>query len=267
MRVYIEFIKNAFKQNLAYRANYFATFATTIIHIFIRVYLWRALLGYSGQASTSMGVVTVGDMTTYVLVSSMIARFTDRDSISYYLDDRIRTGLISTDLIKPMNFQAHVFSRMIGTNLFNFLFRLLPVLVLGIVVFGIEYPSVENIPLFSVIVLNGIVISFQTTYIVGLIGFWYLSIRHLTRLLDIVITLFSGIWIPLWFFPQTLAEIANFLPFRLIYFAPLSIYLGRVEFTDGLYMFMQQIIWIAVFFVMTKIVWSRGIRKLVIQGG
>ena len=145
--------------------------------------------------------------------------------------------------------------------------RLLPVLVLGIVFFSIKYPSVENLLLFFVITLNGIIISFQMSYIVGLIGFWYLSIWHLRFLLGSLIQLFPRVWIPLWFFPQILVEIANFLPFRLIYFAPISIYLGKVEFIDGLYMFMQQIIWIIVFFVTTKIMWSGGIRKLVVQGG
>ena len=267
MRVYVEFIKNAFKENLAYRTGYFARFAGTIIRILVQVYLWRALLGYSGQASTNIGVVTLGDMTTYIMISAMISTLTDYTYVIYYIDNRIKTGLIAMDLIKPLNFQAHMFSRMIGNNLFSFLFRLLPVLVFGIVFFGMKYPSAENLLLFSVTILNGIVISFQMGYIVGLIGFWYLSVWQLRFLLSSLIRLFSGIWIPLWFFPRVLVEIANFLPFRLIFFAPISIYLGKVEFIDGLYMFMQQIIWITVFFVITKIVWSRGIRKLVVQGG
>ena len=266
MRKYYEYIKNSFKEYLAYRVEYFTGITQTLLALLVQLYLWRALLGQSGQASTDTGVITLGDMTTYVLVATLLATLTS-NNIIYDIVDRIRTGQISTDLIRPMNFTAYMFCRMVGGSLFNFLFRLIPVLVIGMIFLDFQFPSIPNLIFFCVTVVNAVIIMFLVTFSLGMLSFWYMAMWQVDVLLGSAIALFSGRLIPLWFFPKVLVSISSFLPFRLIYFVPISVYLGKVEIIDCWYSVLQQVIWIVILYTVTRLMWHGAVKKLVIQGG
>jgi ABC-2 type transport system permease protein len=100
----------------------------------------------------------------------------------------------------------------------------------------------------------------------GLIGFWYMRGWQST-IIWILNRLFSGAYIPLWFFPQILVTISYFLPLRLMYFAPISIFLGTVTPLDCLYIILQQFGWMFVLYAVIMVMWRAAIKKLVIQGG
>jgi ABC-2 type transport system permease protein len=107
---------------------------------------------------------------------------------------------------------------------------------------------------------------FLINYAMGLIAFWYLRGWQNTILWTLN-RLFSGATIPLWFFPSVLVTISNFLPLRLMYFVPISVYLGQVTPIDCLNLILQQFLWIGILYLLTKVVWRTAINKLVIQGG
>ena len=73
MRVYIEFIKNAFQANLAYRMNVVLGLIIQLIVFFVQIYLWRALYEGIGRATTKMGVISLRDMITYTIISNGIS--------------------------------------------------------------------------------------------------------------------------------------------------------------------------------------------------
>jgi ABC-2 type transport system permease protein len=187
-------------------------------------------------------------------------------NVVWNMTDRIRNGQIARDLLKPMNFQAYTFANMLGQNMFAFLFQLLPILAVGIIFVGMNFPSIPNLLLFLFTMINAIVISFQINYIIGLVVFWYLR-GWQANIVWMLNRLFSGAYIPLWFFPTFLVTISNFLPFRLYYFVPISIYLGTLTPRDCLYAILQQFAWMIILYGLTMLEWRAAMKKLVIQGG
>ena len=256
----------AFKDRLAYRGEYFLGIVGYLLIMVAQLFLWKALLGQSQQAVTNAGVITLREMSTYVFVSITITIFV-RPWVINIMSDRIRNGQILMDLVKPVNFKTYLFCDMIGRTIFNFLFQLLPVLILCLIFIGINYPSLPNFLLFVLAMINAIIIMFLMTFSAGLSAFWYTSVWQIQVLIWTLVAFFSGMFIPLWFFPKTLADISSVLPFRLIYYVPLSIFLGKVEFVDCLYLLLQQFIWVAVFYGLSRLIWHTAIKKLVIQGG
>jgi ABC-2 type transport system permease protein len=170
------------------------------------------------------------------------------------------------DLIKPMNFQAYTFANMLGQNMFSFLFQLLPILAVGVIFIGMDFPSILNLLIFLLVMINAIIISFQINYIVGLVVFWYLR-GWQANVIWMLNRLFSGAYIPLWFFPKVLVTISGFLPFRLYYFVPISIFMGKLTPLDCLYAILQQFAWMVVLYGLIRLEWRAAIKKLVIQGG
>jgi ABC-2 type transport system permease protein len=155
---------------------------------------------------------------------------------------------------------------MLGQNMFAFLFQLLPILAVGVIFVGMDFPSPMNLLFFLLTMINAIIISFQINYIIGLVVFWYLR-GWQANIIWMLNRLFSGAYIPLWFFPSFLVTMSNFLPFRLYYFVPISIYLGKLTPLDCLYAFLQQFAWMVVLYGLIMLVWQAAIKKLVIQGG
>jgi ABC-2 type transport system permease protein len=266
MKKYIKFIQIAFKDRLAYRTEYFLGVLGFVFILMAQLFLWRATLGRTQQTLTTAGVVTMKEMTTYVFVAIVIGILI-RNSLIQNMSDRIRNGLIISDLIKPMNFKGYLFSDMVGRSLFNFIFQLLPVLALGLIFLRIEYPSPLNLLLFCFALAGAMIVMFLLSFCLGLLAFWYSSMWQLNTLMWGFISVFSGMYIPLWFFPKTLADIANVLPFRLMYFVPTTIFLGQAGLADCLYMLLQQFIWILGLYLLSILMWRTAIKKLVIQGG
>ena len=256
----------AFQNGLAYRTEYFVGMFRSVVILLVQLCVWQALLGKTGQVASNNGIITLREMTTYVLMSTLISTLIARDVIED-MSDRISNGQISMDLTKPMNFQTYTFCNMIGQNLFSLLFQLLPILAIGLIFIGINFPSLPNFLLFCLTLINAIIIMFLITYSMGLMAFWYTRSWQVNYVFLTFVRLFSGMIIPLWFFPQILVNIGNFLPFRLMYYVPISIFLDKITFVDCLYLLLQQLIWIGVLYLVTRLVWRTAIKKLVIQGG
>jgi len=270
LRVYWEFVKIAFRARLAYRAEVGLLLVGRVLALFVQVAIWRALLGAEGNADSTMGSITLREMVTYVIVSRCISVFVSLFagySPLWRMGDKIRTGEIAMDLTKPVSLRDNLFWETVGNNLFEVVFGVLPVLLLGALVFGMDVPSATYLLLFAVAAINGLLIYFMISYVVGLLAFWYLEIWHFERLLNDLVTVFSGALIPLWFFPSFLITVSQWLPFRLIYYAPISIYLQKEPLSAVGLLVLQQFLWLGLLLLLERGMWKRGVEKLVVQGG
>ncbi|MBW4082729.1 ABC-2 family transporter protein [Paenibacillus sp. S150] len=205
-------------------------------------------------------------MVTYVIISTTISLLIKNEVIKQ-MERKIRSGEIAMDLIKPMNFKLIFISDTVGNSIFRLSFQLIPLLAVGSIAFGFQMVQLKILPFFLLSLINAAIIYFLITFIIGLLAFWYMAVWHLQRFLSDLIGLLSGSIIPLWFFPDFLQQISVYLPFRLIYFVPLSIYLGKTEINDIVILMLQQWFWIIVLWIGERLVWSKAINKLVIQGG
>jgi ABC-2 type transport system permease protein len=270
VRIYFELVKVAFQTRTAYKMEILLRLFSRVISLFAQVAIWRALVGQTGEADSAMGVISLREMVTYVVVSTGISTFVllfVAHSPLRRLDGKIRSGAIAMDLIRPLALRASLLCEAIGSNLFEVLVVLFPLVGIGVVVFGMSFPSWRNLLFFVIALLNGFIIYFMISYVSGLLGFWYLEIWHLERFFAELVRLFSGSWIPLWFFPPFLLKLSAFLPFRLIYFVPITIYLGKTEPSETIGLILQQFAWMGILLVIEKALWARGVKKLVVQGG
>lgn len=72
---------------------------------------------------------------------------------------------------------------------------------------------------------------------------------------------------PVWFFPEGLKALSVFLPFRYIVFEPTAILVSAKSCEETVTVLAMQLVWIAVLYGAAAFVWSRGRRRLMIQGG
>jgi ABC-2 type transport system permease protein len=265
--LYREMTLNAFRSLLAFRAEVLLFLFGQLLKIFVQVYIWHALFSDSNHLTSQAGTISIQEMITYVVISSVISVFATNDVI-FRVSSKVSSGEIAMDLIKPMSFRSVIFCQAFGTNMYRTLFELIPLITVSLLFFHVQLPSLANGLAFLLLVINGLILNFLITYTIGLIAFWYILVWQVNTVLNGLIRLFSGAFIPIWFFSDSLVQVSYFLPFRLIYFEPISVFLGKVTgWQELLAIVIQQLVWIAGFLLLQKWMWSRAVRRLVVQGG
>jgi len=79
--------------------------------------------------------------------------------------------------------------------------------------------------------------------------------------------IFSGSTVPLWFYPDWLNIVGLFLPFRLMAFEPIRIFMGHADLSGAIEIIAHQALWIVGLYVLERLVWREIQNNVFIQGG
>lgn len=262
MKVYLAILSKAFLSEYVYRANVVFTIIRNLLMFFILISVWTAL--YSGKSSVNS--ITLSDMITYTLIM-IVLRNLMSSKLHDVMNEKINTGSIVSDFIRPVSFMLSSVSQQLGRNLFNVIFATLPILASAMIYFGIGQFHPTRF-LFSVITAGfGLVLVMQISWIISLICFWTKSAAFGMFLLKSLMEIFGGMVVPLWFYPDVMRSLCMALPFRLAYYSPASVIMGKTSMNENLHIVALQLMWIALLIALERIVWSRARRIVIVQGG
>jgi ABC-2 type transport system permease protein len=111
------------------------------------------------------------------------------------------------------------------------------------------------------------VVSFGFRFLYNSAAFWLTDIRGVVTLSLTVSLFFSGMILPLAFFPTWLRAIAHGLPFASIVQTPIDIWLGKHHGGGLAGILALQVMWAVALFALGRLTLRLGGKKLVIQGG
>jgi ABC-type uncharacterized transport system, permease component len=263
MGTYIEVIKKSFQQEYIYRANTYISIIRNAVYLFISVSIWTSLFASRGVVDG----VGLKDMVAFLVINLLLRNIT-RSRSSYIIGDKINSGEIITDLLKPISFNFYMFASQIGKNLYSTAFSTLPVCILAMIFYDFTLPdNLNNIILFIITAILGVILMYYIDYVSGLLSFWLKNGLYMDFFTGALFEIFSGATIPLWFYPGGLRSISNVLPFRLITFEPVSIYLGKVTALESLNIICAQLVWVMIFILLERFIWSKATKVVTIHGG
>jgi len=185
------------------------------------------------------------------------------------LADRIRSGDVVADLLRPIHPAVNYLGTDLGRAGFQALTRATVPLLIGLLVFQLYWPQrLTTYPLFLLSVLLGVLLSFACRYLVGATAFWLLDARGPTLALLILSTLLGGHYVPIRFLPGWLVW-ALWLgtPFPSLQQAPVDVFVERVSTPVQLGLIAVQGCWVALAFAACARVQRAAERRLVVQGG
>lgn len=262
LSTYTSFLWKSYRKHLAYRSEVWIRIVIGFVWVGIQVAIWRALIG-----SGSVDGITLPDMITYAILNTVMAlAMMDRSLAD--LDQKIRSGDIAVELIKPYSFPLTLVADGLGRSLFSAFFTVAPTLVLAALFFGFQPPaSVGNTLAFVVAFTYALAISFALACLVGMLGFYFLATFHFQWALGALRTLFAGTMVPLWFYPDGLRALAEGLPFQFLAFTPASIWMGQIRGTDLLGTLGLGLAWSVALLGLAWWMWTRITHRLVVQGG
>jgi ABC-2 type transport system permease protein len=262
VRLEWEIAKRGWRRYAAYPWATVAGVFTNTVFGFLQAYILLAIYRHR----TNVGGYDAADTVTYVwLVQALLMTvysFTWRE-----LADRIRDGSIVTDLSRPLDPQRYWLAFDLGRAPFHFLFRGVLPFIAGALVFRLHYPSPFDGALFVVSLGLAVVVSLAYRFLYNLPAFWILDIRGVLMISLTVSLFFSGMVVPIAYFPSWLGRLAQVLPFAAILQTPIDIWLGKHTGWELAGVLALQVGWAIVLLVLGRVVLTRATRKLVVQGG
>ncbi len=260
MRTLFEFIKAGFKQRIIYRTSTLWGLVASTLVLFLQIRLWQVLLS---TAAVQDGR-TLTDMVAFLVINAMLASLTRCDAAGT-LASLIGDGSISCSLTRPISLKKQVVCEQVGVNLHFLLFTVLLPAAAAIAIYGITLPNAWNGLLFVVSAVLGAVVMFEIQYILGMVAFFLTTVWFASFYVSGFMTLFGATAIPLWYYPDWLANLCYCLPFRYITYEPILIFLEDAP--NPLQTIGIQLLWIGALVLLERLVWRRAERRLVVQGG
>lgn len=260
---YAALFVRSLRASLAYRQALLPSLLSAALVYCVPVLVWRHVYA----ANPGARAVPAATLFPYLLLAACL-NFALGMNVEARVGQRIRTGMIATDLLKPIDFQLAQASQALSDGLFNSLLCI-PLVGIAFVVLGVAALPASPLALlvFCVSAVLAFVIMFSLSFIFVQAAFFTNSGYGIFAARNALQLTFSGLSAPLVLFPAWLRGVSEFLPFRHSIHTPISLYLGWFEGTDALALLVQQFAWAALLFSLGRFVHGLAIRRLEIQGG
>ncbi len=253
---------NSCKSHFTYKGFNFVRLLLTVCNYVFRLSLWYALL----QNGNKNGV-TMNDMVAYSLISTVIRGIT-YVNVAEILEEQIRDGSITCNLLLPVSMKGAIVAKALGENVNSLVFVHLPIIVIFSAFYSIPIPeNTVYTGLFLLSLLFGMIILTEIHYLAGLLAFVIQRTWYIGRYIEAGLELLGGTIVPLWFFPSVLYRLSIYFPFRYIVFEPINFYLGRTPTTEAAGILLCAAAWIVILLIIEKLLWRKISMRISINGG
>lgn len=269
--IYRALFSAVFQQYLQYRGPAIAGALTNIAFGFFRLFLLTAFY----EASSAAQPLALPDLYSYLWFGQVLFSVLPITGVLGPDAEEIRTGEVAYRLTRPISIYGFYFARVLGQkvtalctrSLFQVvaIFLLFP--VLGIARYGMEPPAVSLLPFLIPSLALAVLLSVAIHNFIYMSAFWMISVRGAATMAYAIISLFSGLLVPLSFFPPTFGRFARLLPFSGIYDTPAMVYTGTISPAEAAGGIAHQVLWLGIIVVAGAALARRGTARLEVAGG
>lgn len=178
----------------------------------------------------------------------------------------VKSGNVEMFMNRPTNYLLISFMKVIGQGIFSFLF----ISILGsiIMILFVGIPNINLsifIPTFIITLLLGQILGLLIYGIIGLMSFFIQDIRPIHWIVDKIVMILGGSYLPISMFPKFMKIIAFASPFGAINFASSTVYESWNN--EFLLRIGLQFLWIVVFSILMMFIYNKSKEKAMINGG
>jgi ABC-2 type transport system permease protein len=189
-------------------------------------------------------------------------------AVTYRIPVEIAMGRLSDTLLRPISLTGywaaqdaaskalHLVAAVFELSIFFALFR--PPFFVS--------TSVQAWAGFTLTTLGAMVLYFQMSYMLGVMGFWSGQSWGPFFLFETTLEFCAGSYFPIDVLPMALQKFLALLPFPYLIFHPLSIYLGRETGPAILKTLFMQGAWMIILGISSAFLWRKGLRRYAAEG-
>ena len=241
-----------------YRANLIMYLFYWLVSPIIYLSVWTSIARSKGDVNG----FTVNDFITYYMILLICDQITS-NIVIYTMGSKIQDGTLSGDLIRPIH--PMLTSALVNNVAFKVLciMGLIPIWTILFFVFKPDFSSVTfgGVLLAIPAMLLGFCINYLISCMITALAFWTTRIFSIMEFYYALILLFSGQFVPLSLMPRIIQEIAQYLPFQLLMYFPISLILGKLSPAQIAQGYLSGLIWLLVTAIAFNWLWRNGVKR------
>lgn len=219
------------------------------------------------RQNPDQGAISRERMLSYLVVAFLVNSIVTL-TIEFRFMQRVRMGLVTTDLLRPIGFMPFQLAQAVGDAIVNLVFAL-PIGVVGGWFIGRGFLPPDWLSAFggALSLSLSFLVSFAISYLIVQASFVLQSGYGILFARAALHQVFSGLAGPLVMFPEGLRAVAAFLPFRHTVETPALIWLGHTPLADVPGLLLQQALWAAFLLLLAGYMFNGVMRRHQVQGG
>jgi len=188
----------------------------------------------------------------------------------------IRSGAVAYELCRPIDLYSLWFARALAWRTAPTILRAIPMCVIAaglLPLIGLgEWrlagpPSVAAALAFAATLLCTLLLGCALTTVINISLLWTIGGDGVVILMTTLVTFLSGMIIPVPLFPDWLQPVVRALPFAGLVDLPFRVFTGHIP-PGGVWSVLgHQVLWTGLLVLLGRWLLSRGIRRVVVQGG
>lgn len=235
------------------------------VQVILVASLWNGLYQQTGTTAGLDREQAVTYAVMAVLASRLreLDQYAGRDTVLQHM----HFGTIVYWYLRPLAPQRYYALRALGEQLYGFAWALAGFALC--LAAGVVQPpgSAAVAGVFALSLLLGQWVLYYVMLLLDQLCFWTLRNGSAMLILIFVQNLMSGVYAPLWFFPDWFVTLSGFLPFQATLNVPLSLYIGRIPLSDAGAQLAVQAAWVVALALFTRLLWRRAALRVISQGG
>lgn len=266
MKTFNSILKMNLKKQFQYRTAALSGAATQFFFGFMYIALYRQFLVDGGDG------FSIAQMARYIWLGQIFyALYKYFDVCKFEISEKIVSGDVGYQLIRPMNLYNYwystVFSKALGQMIVRGFALLLVVFILP-AGWGLMAPvSLEALTLFLISAMIGAFLVTSINMISYIVVLHTLSPSGVFSFTVAVATFLAGGVIPIPMMPEAVQNVLNFFPFRYVSDLPYRLYIGNIAGTEAYIQMGIQLAWLVGLVVLGKVLMNRKLKSMVVQGG
>ena len=263
----------ALSERLAYRGDFVLGTMMRFLPIITQIFLWWAIFQSISPEDPNAGRLSgysFKDMVAYYLLTMVGRAFSSMPGLSSSISVKIRDGEIKKFLIQPVDLISFLFWSRVAHKVAYYTVSTLPfalVFFLCRSYFTLGWPDALTLFAFVASLFLSFALGFYLEACIGLVGFWMLEVSSLLFVYMLFQFFLSGHMFPLDIIPEPFFTIVSFLPIKYLAYFPAAVFLGKVHGTQLAIDMGMLVGWTVFFFVMSQVVYRRGLRRYSGYGG
>lgn len=260
-----------FRMLLQYRAAAVAGLWTQIVFGLVLLMIYEAFY----RSTPGPHPMTFAEVASYVWLGqallAMLPWNTDAD-----VRAMVRSGAVAYELCRPLDLYGLWYARALAWRTAPTVLRAVPmclVAVVGLPLVGLEEwqlappPSLASAAAFAAAIVCALLLGCALTTLLNVSLLWTISGEGAVVLMTTLVTFLSGMIVPLPLFPEWAQPLLRALPFAGLVDLPFRVYTGHIPPADAGPVVLHQLIWTAALVALGRWLLSRGMHRVVVQGG
>lgn len=267
MSGYLAIVAARFRALLQYRAAALGGLFTQVFFGGVRIMILSAFYA----ASSTTAPMTLPNAISYVWLGQatllLIPWRADED-----VAEQIRSGTVVYELTRPLDLYGLWFARAVAWRTAPVFLRMVPMFAIAMLVVPAGWglappPSAAAFALWLACFAGAVLLSAALTSLMSVSLMWTITGDGLPMLISTCATMFGGLVIPLPLFPDALKPVLYALPFAGMLDFPARVFTGDISVAHAPLVIAHQLAWTCALVLLGRWLVSRGVRRLVVQGG